>query len=119
DAAKAANPDAPWMWRADWAQGRVLSKTHSSMVWAWILAVFWNTISWFVICFGWRELLFKIQKTPAAMLAFVFPLVGIGILTYAVRETLRWIEFGKTWFEMSVVPGVIGRSLTGNIQARF
>ena len=119
DAVKAAYPDTPWMWRKDWAQGRVLSKTHSSMVGAWILAVFWNSISWSMIYFGWREIVFRMQQKPAVLLAFFFPLVGIGILTYALRETLRWIEFGKTWFELSNVPGVIGRTLTGNIQARF
>lgn len=118
EALKASYPDSPWMWRADWAKGRVLSKTHSSMVGAWILAVFWNSISWFVVCFGWREIELKMQRKPAVMLVFLFPLVGIGIFIYAVRETLRWLEFGKTWFEMTV-PGVIGRSLTGNIQARF
>lgn len=119
DAAKAAYPAAPWMWRPDWAQGRVLSKTKSSMEMAWVLAIFWNLISWPIIYFAGSEILFRMQKNPAALLAFLFPAVGIGLLVYAVRETLRWIEFGKTWFEMASVPGVIGRSLRGNIQARF
>src|SRR5689334_18938789 len=83
EAAKASYPDSPWMWREDWAKGRVLSKTHSSMVGAWILAVFWNSISWFVVSFGWREIALKVEKKPAVAFVFLFPLVGIGIFTYA------------------------------------
>lgn len=119
DAVKAAYPESPWMWRPDWAQGRVLSKTKSSMVMGWVAAVFWNLISWPILYFSWPELMFRIQKNPAALLVFLFPAIGIGLLVYAIRETLRWVEFGKTWFAMDSVPGAIGRSLSGKIQARF
>ncbi len=119
DAAKAAYPESPWMWRADWAQGRVLSKTKTSMELAWVLAIFWNLISWGIVYFAWSEIARQIQAKPISALVLIFPGVGIGILIYAVRETARWLEFGKTWFEMASVPGVIGRPLRGNIQARF
>ena len=119
DAAKETYPDSPWMWRADWAQGRVLSKTKTSMVLAWVLAIFWNVISWSIVFFGWSEIARQIQVKPISALVLIFPVVGIGILIYAIRETARWVEFGKTWFEMASVPGVVGRPLQGNIQARF
>ncbi|MFI5113536.1 MAG: hypothetical protein ACHP7J_00225 [Terriglobales bacterium] len=41
------------------------------------------------------------------------------MLVRAIRLTLAYLEFGKTCFEMSSVPGVIGGDLKGLIQARF
>lgn len=119
DAAKAAYPDSPWMWRPDWAQGRVLSKTKTSMELAWVLASFWNLISWGIVYFAWSEIARQIKAKPISAFVLLFPAIGVGILIYAIRETLRWVEFGKTWFGMASVPGVIGRPLRGNIQARF
>jgi hypothetical protein len=43
----------------------------------------------------------------------------VSLLIHAIRETIAFFEFGNTYFEMSSVPGVIGRELKGSIQARF
>jgi hypothetical protein len=111
-----ANPDQPWLWRDDWAQGRAKSKTKSSMVSAWTFAVLWNLVS-IPVLFAIPARQF--QRDPKTLLALVFPLAGIALLVWALRETVRWMEFGKTCFEMNAVPCVVGREFRGNIQTRF
>ncbi len=111
-----ANPDQPWLWREDWAQGRAKSQTKSEMIRAGIFAVLWNMVSAPILFVVPKE---QLEKQPASLIALAFPLIGIALLVWAVRETLRWFEFGKTSFEMASVPCVIGRELRGVIQTHF
>ena len=113
--AQAEHPAEPWLWREDWAQGRIRSNTRSGMIGAWIFAVLWNAVSMPVLVFLPGEA----AKKPAALIGLIFPVAGIFLLVRAIRLTLAYLEFGKTYFEMSPVPGVIGGELSGTIQARF
>ena len=114
--AKAEHPTEPWLWRDDWADGRVKSNTKGSMVTAWVFAIFWNLISWMMTVFALPN---AVQKGANGYFLLIFPAAGIVLLIYAVRKTIAFAEFGKTCFEMASVPGVIGRDLKGSIQARF
>ena len=111
------HPNEPWLWREDWAAGRVKSRTETNMVMSWVFTIFWNLISWTVTIFALPQALK--QKPAAALFALLFPAVGIFLLIYSIRQTIRFVEFGKTCFEMTSIPGVIGRELRGTIQARF
>jgi hypothetical protein len=113
--AQAEHPAEPWLWREDWAQGRIKSKTRSGMIGAWIFAVLWNLVSAPMLVFVPREA----AKKPIAYLGFIFPVAGAILLVRAIRLTWAFLEFGTTWFEMTPVPGVIGGELKGIIQARF
>src|SRR5271169_4059261 len=42
---EAEHPTEPWLWREDWAQGRVNSKTRSNAIAGWVFAIFWNLVS--------------------------------------------------------------------------
>jgi len=114
---QALHPAEPWLWRDDWAAGRVKSNTKSKMVLSWVFAVFVNLISWTMTVFAFPDALR--QKGPGAYFMLIFPAAGILLLIYAIRETLAFIEFGKTCFEMASVPGVVGCDLKGSIYARF
>jgi hypothetical protein len=59
------------------------------------------------------------QKGAIAYVVLIFPVAGIFLLVRAIRQTIALFEFGNTYFERSSVPGVIGRELKGQIQARF
>lgn len=111
------HPAEPWLWRADWAQGRVNSRTRTSMFAGWAFAIFWNAIS-MPIAFLVLPAAAK-QKGPIAYVGLIFPAAGVLLLIYAIRRTIAFFEFGNTYFEMSSVPGVVGRELKGQIQARF
>jgi hypothetical protein len=111
----AERPLEPWMWREDWAQGRSNSRTHSAMIQAWGFAILWNLVS-APIAFVVPG---SLHRQPSAAIAFVFPIVGVGLLVWAIRETLAWFEFGVTWFEMAGSPIVVGREFHGQIHTRF
>jgi hypothetical protein len=114
---QAEHPSEPWLWRDDWAAGRVRSNTKTTMTMAWIFAIFWNLISWTIASFAVPAALK--QRSAAGFFVLLFPAIGIVLLIYAIRQTIALIEFGKTCFEMASVPGVVGRELKGSIQARF
>jgi len=51
---------------------------------------------------------------PAFVL--IFPIIGLGLLFWAVTLTLRWLRFGESVFEMACVPGAVGGVLEGTIR---
>ncbi len=114
---EADHPTEPWLWRDDWAAGRVQSRTKVSMIGSWVFATFWNLISWTIAIFAFPAAFQK--QGLGACFVLLFPAVGIFLLIYAIRRTIAFFEFGKTYFQMASVPGVIGRELKGSIQARF
>ena len=114
---KAEHPVEPWLWRDDWATGRIKSNTKSSMVTAWVFAIFWNLISWTVTIFALPNAIK--ERGASSYFLLIFPAAGIVLLIYAIRKSIAFAEFGKTCFEIASVPGVIGRDLKGSIQARF
>jgi hypothetical protein len=110
------HPAEPWLWREDWSRGRSDSKTRTSMVSAWVISTVWLLVSSPVLFLIPGE---QFRREPKTLLALLFPAVGVLMLVWAVRETMRWLEFGKTYFEMPIVPLVIGQDVRGTIQARF
>jgi hypothetical protein len=113
--AQAEHPAEPWLWRQDWAQGRIKGSTKSGMIGAWMFAALWNLISAPTLIF----LPQAAAKKPIAYVGLIFPVAGMFLLIRAIRMTMAYVEFGTTWFEMSPVPGVVGGELRGTIQARF
>jgi hypothetical protein len=112
---RARHPDAPWLWRTDWASGRILDSSRALMFTAWIVAGFWFLIA---VPTGFLGLRAAIQEgKPAALLALLFPMFGIGLIGWAVRQTLRYRKYGVSRLELSTVPGVIGRRLSGMVRA--
>lgn len=111
-----AYPQQPWMWREDWSRGRIGGTTRSGMVGTWIFAIFWNLVSIPVAFLVGPQAWATDRK---GYLVLIFPTVGIILLILALRQTLAWEEFGKTWFDMSTLPGALGRELRGTIQVHF
>jgi hypothetical protein len=110
---KSSYPAEPWKWREDWSAGLSRSETKHTMFFAWGFAVMWNLVSLPLLYFLPSEILEK-ENYPA-LLGLLFPLVGIGLLVWALRETIEWKKFGQSIFRMNSVPGVIGGELGGTI----
>jgi len=114
-ALEARHPESPWLWRSDWASGRIVDSSRATMFTAWFFAAFWNLVSLPGAFFAVRA---AVQEgNRVALLALLFPLAGIGLLVWAVRATLRYRKYGVSRLELSTIPGVVGRTLTGMVRA--
>jgi hypothetical protein len=105
----------PWLGRPDWASGRISSNIRANVRGAWTFALLWNIVSAPVLIFIPREL----ARKPIAAVGFLFPIVGVGLLGWAVLLTMRWRRFGPSWFEMRPIPASPGGSCTGTIHTRL
>ncbi|HEX2250202.1 MAG TPA: hypothetical protein VHH32_07615 [Gemmatimonadales bacterium] len=113
-ALKEKHPEHPWLWRPDWAAGRIADNTRYTGWVAWIFAIMWNLIS-VPIAFAAMQEAIRESK-PMLYLALLFPAIGAGLLVWAVRATLRYRRYGSSRFELTTKPGVIGRSLAGTVR---
>jgi hypothetical protein len=102
----------PWLIQRDW-EGPLIYSDATAGVWVvWAFAGFWNVIAIPSAVFAAPEVL---AGNYAAALVFMFPLVGIGLLTWAIQNTLRWRRFGKTPVLMDPYPGAIGGQVGGTV----
>ena len=110
---RAANPDAPWMWREDWAAGEVRSSAGRSANRLTLIAMAW--------CIATLPIVFIVPYSSlrrgdySALPSLIFPLIGGATLTWAVRLRRRLRQYGESRFVMAQMPGRIGGSLTGAI----
>jgi hypothetical protein len=109
-------PAQPWMWRDDWASGRIPSTGRPTMIRAWTFALLWNLCSAPLLI---AVALGSIKAGPPALIASIFPVLGLGLLIWAIRATLRYKKFGRSVFEMTHRPAAIGGKLSGRIYTRF
>lgn len=115
EALQASHPKEPWLWRRDWASGRIEDTTQDTLLAAWIFATLWNLISLPSAYLGVRAALY--EGKPAAFMALLFPLAGTWLLLRAIKATLRYRKYGISRLELSTIPGVIGHSLAGSVRA--
>jgi hypothetical protein len=112
-ALQAAHPDEPWLWRADWAAGKIVSSTKAARIGAWVIAIFWNLALSAVFCSAWKT---GTLRGAAPVILLVLSAVGILLLVWAIRVTARWRKFGASTFKMLTIPGVVGGQLSGAIE---
>ena len=110
---ESANPESPWLWRQDWAAGRVEGKNKSSVIGWWLAAVLANMFSLPVSLGGISKLLST--QDPKYIFPSAFGLLGLLVLFGAIRATIRLERFGKTYFEMASLPFSPGSRLAGAI----
>jgi hypothetical protein len=105
-------PDEPWRWREDWASGRIIASNRSTMLGAWVFAILWNGIANMI----WFALPQELEKgNKAAYIGLIFPVIGLGLLIWAVRATLRWRKFGVVTLQLHTTPVALGGALSGLI----
>lgn len=110
------HPDEPWLWKSEWASGRITGSSKGTMWFAWGFAIFWNLVSCPTAVFLPEE----IEKgNHLAAIGFIFPVIGVGLLWWAVRSTIRYRKFGISILQMETLPGVIGGKLSGTVHTRL
>ena len=113
-AREARHPAAPWLWREDWAARRVTDSSRSAMWGAWAFTALWNLISIPSAVLAVQDALEKGNRL--ALIALLFPLVGLGLLVWALRATARYRRYGVSTLELAEVPAPVGHALEGLVR---
>jgi len=114
---KDANPDAPWLWRKDWAESRALSKNRNSIYGWWIGTVLVSMLFVPMAAVNLPPLLRN--SDPQAFLLLGLCLIPTILLFGALRATIRRETYGKTYFEFAALPFSPGQRLSGQIHLRL
>ena len=113
DEAKTAHPDAPWLWRQDWAQSRIYGQQNNRAAALWVatIVVACLTLPWISIASH------PDSHKAAPPLIFFLVLGSFAPLTAlsAIMATIRRERYGKTYFEFDSLPISPGKKLTGKI----
>jgi hypothetical protein len=104
---------APWLANDDWQTPTVRSNSKNAMWVALGFAAVWNLIS-APLPFVLYEEVSEKQNYPA-LFGLLFPIVGIGLLVWALRRTLEWRRFGPAPITLDPYPGAIGGHVGGTI----
>src|SRR5665213_1214960 len=108
--------EKPWLNRKDWADGRIISSLRKATWLLWIFVAFWcaasAAISLVVVPAQLQ------QGNRAALIALIFPVIGLAMIFYALNTTRAWRKFGRSIFEMATVPATSGGTLQGWIQVQ-
>jgi len=109
-------PGQPWLAQKDWADNRIPSGSKILMYVSWGFAVFWNAISAFIPFVAYEE----VQKgNNLVLIALLFPLVGIGLIVWALRNTMQWKKFGQSYLTLDPFPGSINGQVGGTIELHY
>jgi hypothetical protein len=114
DERQAAHPDEPWLWRPEWAAGRIESSTRQRMITSAAFAALWNLIALPGTVAGGAKYLEA--REPQVLLVLIFPVVGVGLIAWALRAAARYRKYGVSILELAHVPGVIGRGVGGIVR---
>jgi hypothetical protein len=112
----ALHPDQPWLFRKDWADGRIKSSDKIAVLWPVAAALFWNAFPAFMWYHLWRAERIPPNERMVVYCAIAFTVVGIALMGWAVVAILRWWKYGQSVFEMASTPGVIGGQLAGVVR---
>ncbi len=111
---RAANPNAPWMWREDWATGEVRTSVRAEANRLTFIAIAWCVVT-LPILFIAPQRAFR-DADYSALPSLIFPLIGLAMLAWAISLIHRFRQYGESRFTISPTPGQIGGSLSGSIQ---
>ena len=97
------------------APTRIGGNTRANVKGLWFFAVLWNLVSAPLLIFVPPEL----ERQPLAALGFLFPIVGAGLIVWAVITTARWRRFGNTWLDTPSGPARPGSTWRATIHTRL
>jgi hypothetical protein len=111
-----SNDEKPWLKRKDWMDGRITSSSRKAVGVLWIFVAFWCVASAVISLAVVPQQLQ--QGNHTALIALIFPVIGLAMIGFALNTTLAWRKFGQSIFEMAAVPAAVGGTLEGEIQVR-
>ena len=112
-----AYADMPWLANDDWQTSSVRSQSRTAMWGVWAFAALWNLVSAPLPFLLVEEV--TVKENYLALIGLLFPLVGIALLTWAIRRSREWTRFGPTPVHLDPFPGAIGGHVGGTIDLKL
>ena len=106
--------DKPWLSHKDWNSRIIHSDAKDLLYGVWILMILWNLISIPAATFAISKALNN--GNDALWFVAIFPIIGIGILFWAIKTTHLWRVIGAAPLTMDPYPGSIGGQVGGSIE---
>jgi len=94
---------------------RIAGNTRANVRSIWLFTVLWNAVSAPVLIYIPPEL----ARQPLAALGFLFPVVGAGLLVWALVTTARARRFGETWLDTTAGAARPGSPWRATVFARL
>ena len=104
---------SPWLLNEAWQSESIRSSSKNAMYGAWAFAGIWCLISAPLPFLLYEEVTEK--QNYIALVGLLFPIVGVGLLVWAIRRTLEWRRFGPAPVSLDPFPGSIGGHVGGTI----
>jgi uncharacterized protein DUF3592 len=106
-------PDEPWRWKEEWAGGRIQGSNRATAYFAAGFATLWNLISLPAAIVVPREVA---EGNTIALVALLFPAVGLGLAAWAVRAWRQLERFGVSTLVLQQMPVALGGRLRGAVR---
>ena len=107
-------PDQPWLWRDEWQTSTIKNNSKAAFYATLFFAGIWNLISWPTAVIAWEEVFDK--GNYLALLAYLFPAVGIGLGIWAWKSYQQWRRFGRTELVMETFPAALGSAVMARLR---
>ena len=104
---------SPWLIKKEWETNTIRSGSKLAMWGMWAFAGIWNAISAPLPFMLYGEVVEK--QNYLALAGLLFPLVGLLLLSWAIKLTREWTRFGATPVTLDPFPGSIGGHVGGTI----
>jgi hypothetical protein len=111
------NPDKPWLWRDDWAQGFARPEWRSSATAIGamgLLVLLVSLPSLLAIPKNWHT-----GHRYQMLFVLPLPLAGLYVVGQSSLAFLRERKFRQTRFVLSTTPGVMGGRLAGQLESAY
>lgn len=105
--------ESPWLLNDAWQTSEIRSSSKATMWGALAFAAFWNLISAPLPFLLYEEVTEK--ENYLALIGLLFPVVGIGLLAWAMKRVFEWRRFGAAPVTLDPFPGSIGGHVGGTI----
>ena len=83
-------------------------------IWSGLFALAWNVIVIFTFFGMWSDLP-KLFQEPAFYLILLFPMAGILLFYFSIKNIMDWFRYGEVPLTLSTYPAYIGASVSGYI----
>lgn len=108
------NPERAWQARKEWRTNRLQCSNKGTMRIAIIMATIWSLVSLPIPFIAFNQL--QDDGNYLILLMLLFPVVGIGLIIWAIKSVARWRKYGQTVFIAKPFPAHPGGLVGGTLE---